>query len=79
MYDPFLHDALSKELTCASIHCINCLISDDPHIGISWSMILTVDFLQFEGHLSVIEVKHKMRIGAMHTHEHYFNQLNGFD
>ena len=40
----------------------NCSISDHQHIGImiSWPMTLEVDFLRFEGHLSVIDVK--MRI-----------------
>ena len=54
----------------------SCLISDDPHIGIivSWPMTFRVDFLRFEGHLSVIEVKTQ----NADTHQHYLNQSKGF-
>ena len=58
----------------------NCLISDVPHVGImgSWPITLKVDFLQFEGHLSVSEVE-KQNADKRYTRQDYLNQSNGFD
>ena len=42
---------------------------------VSWRMTLKVDFLRFEGHLSVIEVKTQ----TADTHKHYLNQSKGFE
>ena len=55
------------------------LVSDDLHIGImfSWPMTLKVDFLQFEGHLPVIEVK-TQNAGYGHTHQHHFQSIERF-
>ena len=57
----------------------NCLISDDPHIGImiSWLITLQVDFLRFEGHFCpLLRSKHKIWIHH-HTHQHWLNQSKG--
>ena len=58
----------------------NCLISDDPHIGIivSWPMTLKVDFFQFEGHLSVIEGKAQNTGRGMHTIPTLFKSMECF-
>ena len=55
-----------------------CLISDELHIEImvSWPMTLKVDFLQFERHSSVNQVK-TQNTGSGYTHQHNLNQSNG--
>ena len=63
-HEPSIFKQMKLNIICKWIYCSphlcphNSLISDDLHIKItvSWLMTLKVDFLQFEGHLSVIEV-----------------------
>ena len=44
---------------------------------VSWRMTFKDDYPEFEGHLSVIEVK-TQNAGRCHTHQHYLNKSNGF-
>ena len=41
-------------------------------------MILKIDFLQFEGHVSIFEVK-TQNVGRGDTHQPNLNQSNDFD
>ena len=68
--NPFWTDKLKLNLNLnlnPSSH--NCLISDDPHIGIliSWPITLKVDIIQFESHLSLLMSKHNMRVESITT------------